>query len=74
LYYFICDYFFQRTVGKLVTKTKTVNVWGEKPKLKQVLIRTTTRFVPFEALTFFTSNGVGWHDKLSKTRVIKIIE
>jgi uncharacterized RDD family membrane protein YckC len=68
-YYILSEYFFQRTLGKLITKTKVVNGADVKPSFNQVVIRTVIRSIPFDYLSFLaTSNGV--HDRLSKTRVV----
>ncbi|MDR3273455.1 MAG: RDD family protein [Flavobacteriaceae bacterium] len=71
LYYFVVESVTKgKTVGKLITGTKVVTEEGEIPTANQFLIRTLTRFVPFEPLSFF--GEINWHDKWSHTRVIKI--
>ena len=70
LYYFLTEYFFNRTFGKILTKTIIVNSKGEKPTTKELLIHSLCRFIPFECFTFLSSNGKGWHDSISKTSVI----
>jgi len=70
-YYILTEFLFQRTLGKLVTKTKVVTTTGEKPTITWILIRTLSRSVPFEALTFLLSES-GLHDRISKTKVVKI--
>ena len=68
-YYIICEYFTQKTLGKLITKTVVVNTSGKKPSFGQILGRTLSRSIPFEYLSYiFTRNGI--HDLLPKTRVI----
>ena len=70
-YYILFEYFFQRTLGKLITRTKVVNEADVKPTFKQVVIRTLSRSIPFEYLSFLAiSNGV--HDRLSKTKVVEL--
>ncbi|MCA9249173.1 MAG: RDD family protein [Planctomycetales bacterium] len=63
---------FGRTLGKLITGTKVVDVQGRSPTFGQVIGRTLARMIPFEAFSFFGGKGypVGWHDSLSKTRVV----
>lgn len=61
-----------RTIGKLVTGTRVVNEAGGKPTFGQIVIRSLARFVPFEPFSFFGASPRGWHDRWSKTRVIKI--
>ncbi|MFZ1677827.1 MAG: RDD family protein [Saprospiraceae bacterium] len=68
-YYIITEYFFQKTLGKLITKTKVVSVFGDKPPIWLLILRTLCRSIPFEYFSFLvTVEGI--HDILSKTRVI----
>ena len=70
LYYFILELIFNQSFGKVFTGSfiqKNVN-WNLIPL---ILIRTLCRFIPFEPFSFLNKNGVGLHDKLSKTRLIK---
>ena len=59
-----------QTLGKLITKTKVVNLAGEVPGLRIIIIRTLCRFIPFDGLSFLFGSGTGWHDTISKTMVI----
>ncbi len=69
-YYGIMEIKFQKTVGKFVTKTKVVKVNGEKPENSDIISRTFCRLIPFDRISFlFTKNG--FHDSLSKTKVVK---
>lgn len=70
LYYLICEFFWNKTIGKLVTKSIVVTLKYECPSFFQIIIRTFVRFIPFEALSFINM-GIGWHDKFSQTIVIK---
>lgn len=72
--YFIgMEFAFQRTVGKLLTGTKVVQPNGEKPTFMQIVGRSFSRLIPFEAFTFLGGKQpVGLHDHLSKTRVIDV--
>lgn len=72
IYYSILEYTTGRTVAKFITKTKVVTEAGEKPDLGTILLRSFCRFIPFEAFSFLGSEASGWHDKLSKTKVIDI--
>lgn len=63
---------FQTTVGKMLTKTVVINDYAQKPTTKQILGRSLSRIVPFEALSCI--NGRGWHDKWSGTWVVEIKE
>ncbi len=73
-YYFICENAFLKTLGKIITKTRVISIDGSDPTAKQIIIRTLCRLIPFEAFSFFGGNGhpVGWHDRLSRTRLISI--
>ena len=70
-YYVLCEGVFCATPGKLVTRTRVVGVDGFKASFLQILGRTMTRFVPFEAFSFL-GNGSGWHDRWSSTRVVRV--
>ncbi|KUJ57056.1 RDD family protein [Chryseobacterium aquaticum] len=59
-----------KTPGKYVTGTVVISTDGQKPTTKQYLSRSLYRIIPFEAFTFFGSDG--WHDSMSDTRVIDI--
>src|SRR5262245_45459412 len=49
-YYILAEYFFQRTLGKLLTRTKVVTKTGDKPTFGQIVGRTLSRSIPFEYL------------------------
>lgn len=65
---------FGRTLGKLCTGTKVVDLRGNKPSFGQVLARTAIRLVPFEPFSFLWGEAVGWHDSWSRTRVVLVKE
>ena len=67
-YYFIMEALFQRTLGKLVSRTKVVMMDGHSPSPRVLAKRTLIRLIPFE----FLSIGFGslWHDWWSGTRVV----
>ncbi|MEM8888193.1 MAG: RDD family protein [Bacteroidota bacterium] len=71
IYYAFFEAMFQKTPGKFLTRTKVVTVDGGKPAAKEIFIRSISRYVPFEAFSFLSSDAVGWHDYWSRTRVIK---
>lgn len=64
------EYYLGRTLAKYITGTKVISIDGEKPTFMQILGRTFSRIVPFDALSFLGENG--WHDSWSDTRVIDI--
>ncbi len=72
-YYIGMEGLFNTTIGKWATGTRVVNADGGAPSFGQVVGRTFARLIPFEAFSFFGGQGrpVGWHDSLSKTRVVE---
>lgn len=70
-YYIGFEAAFGKTPGKMAVGTRVVNLDGGAPSIGQVVGRTFARCVPFEALSFFGSGAVGWHDRWTKTRVIR---
>jgi len=60
-----------KSIGKYFTKTKVVDLNGNKPDFNTILIRSLCRFIPFDAFSFFGSDNSGWHDTVSKTRVVE---
>lgn len=64
-----------QTLGKLITRYKVVDRSGEAPALKQILLRTLLRFVPFEFLSVVFAKQSGmWHDQWSRTLVVKVAD
>ncbi|SLM31340.1 hypothetical protein MTBBW1_300071 [Desulfamplus magnetovallimortis] len=70
-YYLILEFFWGRTFGKLITKTKAVTVDGENLSFGKALGRSLCRFIPFEIFSFFSGSG-GWHDRIPGTKVIRL--
>ena len=68
LYYFILESTLKRTIGKIATQTVVIDEYGNPANTNQILIRTLSRFIPFEAFSCLGERG--WHDKLSKTFVV----
>ncbi|MBS1510648.1 MAG: RDD family protein [Bacteroidetes bacterium] len=73
LYYIVMEAVFNTTAGKCATGTTIVNENGQRPNFGQVMIRTFSRFIPFEAFSFFAAGARGWHDTFSKTYVVESI-
>jgi uncharacterized RDD family membrane protein YckC len=71
LYYFLTEVYFSRTLAKLITRTVVVKKDGSKPTVKMIFIRTLSRFIVFEGLSYLGSVSRGWHDSLSGTYVVK---
>jgi uncharacterized RDD family membrane protein YckC len=72
IYYIPQEALSGKTLAKLVTGTRVVSVDGTRPTLAQIVGRTFSRLIPFAPFSFLRGrNPVGWHDRLSNTRVIK---
>lgn len=69
-YYVLFEGLFAKSPAKFITKTTVTRTDGSKPKLKQIIGRTFARLIPFEFVSFFGHNPIGWHDRLSRTRVV----
>jgi uncharacterized RDD family membrane protein YckC len=67
-YFILMEYYLGKTLGKYITGTSVISIDGNKPTIGQIVGRTFSRLVPFEALSFLGENG--WHDSWSDTRVI----
>lgn len=65
--YFICEWLFQSTPGKLMMGTSVVRTSGP-PSAKNFLIRTLSRLIPFDVFSFM--GRIGWHDAVSKTTIL----
>ncbi len=71
LYYFLTETYFSRTFAKYFTKTIVVTKDGSRPNKRAISIRTLTRFIPLECLTFLGTNVRGLHDLFSDTYVVR---
>ncbi|MBC9811206.1 RDD family protein [Crocinitomicaceae bacterium CZZ-1] len=69
LFYFSTEYFFGGTFGKLICGYTVIDQHAEKMNMGTSLLRTICRYVPFEAFSSFGERS--WHDKWSKTYVVK---
>ena len=73
IYYLPLEALTGRTVGKLFTGTYVARNDGGRPTPEQIIGRTAARFIPFEPFSvLFNGESVGWHDTLSKTRVVRV--
>jgi uncharacterized RDD family membrane protein YckC len=71
LYFMFFEGIWGKSPAKWFTKTRVVMFDGSKPPFANILGRSLARLIPFDPLSFISSNNpVGWHDKLSKTVVI----
>lgn len=73
LYYGLLEFYFQKTLGKLVTRTQVVCLNQNKIAFSVILKRTLFRFIPIDIFFYlFSRNGL--HDRLSNTQVARTIK
>lgn len=65
LYYFLLEYFFSKTLGKFLTRTKVVSKDESKVSVLQCLGRVISRFLPFEYLSFIIGGVLGIDSKIN---------
>jgi len=70
VYYLTFEATVGKTPGKASMRTRVVAESGARPSLARVAGRTVLRFIPLDPLSFFGREQYGWHDSLSRTRVI----
>ena len=70
-YYVFFESLYGQSPGKMIVGTIVVTEDGKRPHVGTIVIRSLCRFIPFEAFSFFGNPCTGWHDTLSKTRVIR---
>jgi uncharacterized RDD family membrane protein YckC len=58
-----------RTIGKLITKTRAVNLDGSTINSQTAFLRGLCRLIPFEQLSALGIPSCPWHDKWSKSLV-----
>ncbi|MBJ2173991.1 RDD family protein [Aureibaculum sp. A20] len=68
IYYTVLESLSQKTIGKLITRTKVVLENGERPPFEVFVKRSLCRIIPFDPISFLGSKG--WHDSISKTYVV----
>jgi uncharacterized RDD family membrane protein YckC len=68
-HFIVGEFFFQKTIGKVLTRSLVVNEYGEAPGFKAVLLRTLIRMLPLEPFSCLGSER-GWHDRWTNTYVI----
>ena len=68
LYYGFFEGIWARTPGKWLFGTVVVDEDGNPPAFGKVLGRTLCRMIPFEPFSFIRPPG--WHDSMTKTRVV----
>lgn len=67
-YYFTYETLFQITPAKILTESRVIDVESKQMTSGQIAVRTISRFIPFEAFTFFGTKG--FHDSFSNTTVV----
>ncbi|MCO6463848.1 MAG: RDD family protein [Saprospiraceae bacterium] len=73
IYCLVLEGIFNRTLGKLVTGTIVISTRTfEKPSFGQILGRSFSRLIPFDGLSFISSNPWGWHDSIPNTMVTTV--
>lgn len=70
-YFIVMENATGKSVGKMITGTRVIDHHGNKPTSNQIIGRSLARLIPFEAFSFLGEKGIGWHDSMSKTYVIK---
>jgi uncharacterized RDD family membrane protein YckC len=70
LYYTLLEGAKGKSLGKLITKTKAVQIDGSPLGYKKAFLRSIYRFVPLEFISIFFSRMM-WHDQWTYTMVIK---
>ncbi|TAE83574.1 MAG: RDD family protein [Bacteroidetes bacterium] len=69
--YAFCEYKWQKTPGKFLTKTLVIDEYGNKPGLRTIVLRSLIRLVPFEPFSCLSDTySRGWHDRWSNTWVV----
>ncbi|SHG56515.1 RDD family protein [Massilia sp. CF038] len=69
VYYAAFESIWARTPGKFILGTKVMTETGGVPGFGTIMKRTLSRFIPFEAFSYFGDRG--WHDEVAKTVVIR---
>lgn len=70
-YYLIFESLSGQTLGKMVTKTKVVNMNNDKPGVGRIFYRTLLRLNPFDSFSYIFGQEQGGHDLISRTRLIQ---
>lgn len=67
-YYTLFEYFLGRTPGKYLSRTEVVDLRGNRPAFKNILLRSFCRFIFIDYLSYIF--GAGFHDVISRTSVV----
>jgi uncharacterized RDD family membrane protein YckC len=63
IYFIVLEFYFAKSIAKFITRTTVVLESGEKPASRDIIIRSFSRIVPFDALSFLGEDSFGWHHK-----------
>ena len=74
VYFVVIETLTGKSIGKYFTKTKVVDINGTKPSFGRIVLRSICRLIPFEMFSFLFFSGGGWHDSISKTRVVEDVK
>ncbi len=72
-YFVIFEFFFNRTIGKMIMKFRIDGLKNSKGMVRfiQVLGRTLMRLIPLDPFSIFLNKEkTMWHDSVSKTKVV----
>jgi len=71
IYYSVMEYKFGKTIGKFITKTKVVTEHSLPPTYNTCFLRSIVRIIPFEPISILFDQTQAWHDRWTKTYVVK---
>jgi uncharacterized RDD family membrane protein YckC len=72
-YYTLMEGAFGFTLGKLVTNTRVVDEYGQRPAFRKAFQRSLCRLIPFNAVSLLMSDAEtrrAWHDAIPRTYVV----
>lgn len=69
-YYWVMESTTGKTIGKFITRTRIIKKDGTSPSSINVLGRTFSRLIPFDAFSYLGSDR-GWHDTIPDIYVIE---
>lgn len=69
LYFTVFESYNGKTIGKMITGTRVLNIDFTKPSAETILKRSLCRIIPFEPFSYLGSTN-GWHDSIMETTVV----
>ena len=70
VYYIFMETKYKKTLGKFITKTRVITIYGKNPEFIDIVKRTLWRLIPYDRFSFLHI-PTGLHDILSETIVVK---